>query len=113
MYPDFIENFHHRSEAMAQPVRGSAFFLLEHGERLWRFQVEALERYQGLLLGRMREALQGHAVGPAVLADLAHHWLEDSHRLVELSRGFQVSAETLLREGPVVPLRRTWAASGA
>lgn len=113
MHPDFIENFQHRNEAMAQPVRGSAFFLLEHGERLWRFQVEALERYQGLLLGRMREALQGGAVGPGVLADLTHHWLEDSHRLVELGRQFQVSAEQFLREGPVIPLRRSWAGTGA
>lgn len=113
MYPDFIEDFHHRSESMAQPLRGSAFFLLEHGERLWRFQVEALERYQALLLGRMREAVQGAAFGPAVLADLTHHWLEDSHRLVELGRDFQVSAEKVLREGAVVPLRRTWAGPGA
>ena len=113
MYEDYIDSMHHRAEALAQPLRGTAYFLVEHGERCWQFQMDAVERYQGVMLQRLREALDGRATGSSVLAELAHHWLEDSHRLVALGRQFQASAESLMREGPVVPLRSPWAPGGA
>lgn len=113
MHQHFLDNLHFRADALLHPMRGTAHFLLDHGEQLLRFQLDAMERYQSLGLTRMRgllAAMENGSLPPvdgSELSEFGQQWLEDGARLVELGQRFGDGVRDLLREGPFVPLAPT------
>ena len=111
MYHHLFDNMQLRADALVHPLRGTAFFLLEHGEELLRFQLDAMERYQAMNLSRVRQMLatlgDGQLPLPAgtELTEIGQQVLDDGRRLAELGQRFGDGVRDLMREGPFVPMR--------